>query len=199
VVVDLRPWAAFRDGHLPGAIHSPTGQMLPMVVGSYVKPDEKIVLVCEPSIAPGIIRDLVRIGYDHYVAVVPPAAIASAPKLVRAPEVSVQAASDRRGDMFVLDVRNSSEYATAHLDGAHSLPYTRLMPRLAEVPRDRPILVHCAKGGRSAAATAMLRRLGYDATNVAGGFEAWMKAGLPTGATALAGAKPGCCGGSCGG
>ena len=205
VVVDLRPWAAFRDGHLPGSIHSPTGQMLPMVVGSYVKPEEKIVLVCEPSIAPAIIRDLVRIGYDHYLAVVPPGAVASAPTLVRSPEVTVQAASDRRGDMFVLDVRNSSEFAAGHLEGAHSLPYTRLMPRLAEVPRDRPILVHCAKGGRSAAAVAMLQRLGFDATNVAGGFEAWMKAGLPTGAPALAGAaaapgaKPGCCGGSCGG
>jgi rhodanese-related sulfurtransferase len=107
--------------------------------------------------------------------------------------------------MFVLDVRNSSEFAAGHLEGAHSLPYTRLMPRLAEVPRDRSILVHCAKGGRSAAAVAMLQRLGFDATNVAGGFEAWMKAGLPTGAPALAGAaaapgaKPGCCGGSCGG
>jgi hydroxyacylglutathione hydrolase len=176
--------------------------MLPMVVGSYVKPEEKIVLVCEPSIAPAIIRDLVRIGYDHYVAVVPPAAIASAPALVRSAEVTPQAANDRRADAFVLDVRNSSEFAAGHLEGAHSLPYTRLVPRLAEIPRGRPILVHCAKGGRSAAATAMLQRLGFDVTNVAGGFEAWTKAGLPTGAPARAGtvrAKPGCCGGSCGG
>jgi 3-mercaptopyruvate sulfurtransferase SseA len=95
------------------------------------------------------------------------------------------------------------------------------MPRLAELPRDRKILVHCALGGRSAAATSMLERLGFEVANVSGGFEAWKKAGLPLGAPAACGAgagvavgasmaagagvaagaggRGGCCGGSCGG
>jgi rhodanese-related sulfurtransferase len=71
------------------------------------------------------------------------------------------------------------------------------MPHTGELPRDRRILVHCALGGRSAAATSMLRRLGFDAVNVAGGFEAWKKAGLPTAAPAATAA--GSCGsGGCG-
>jgi 3-mercaptopyruvate sulfurtransferase SseA len=94
------------------------------------------------------------------------------------------------------------------------------MPRLAELPRDRKILVHCALGGRSAAATSMLERLGFEVANVFGGFEAWKKAGLPLGAPAACGAaavgmavgagagagkgagpggREGCCGRSCGG
>jgi hypothetical protein len=64
-------------------------------------------------------------------------------------------------------------------------------------------MVHCALGGRSAAATSLLERLGYEVVNVAGGFEGWRKAGLPLAAPAHAGAaaagRPGCCGGSCGG
>ena len=40
---------AFRAGHLPGAIQAPVGKMLPMVVGSFVKPEERIVLVCDPA------------------------------------------------------------------------------------------------------------------------------------------------------
>ena len=217
VVVDTRPWAAFRDGHLPGAIHAVPGKMFPMVVGSYVKPEERIVLVCEPARAEELVRDLVRIGYDRFVAVVPPAALACAPRLVRSRDVSVQEACGLRDQWLVLDVRGSAEHATARLEGALNVPYTRLMPRLAELPRDRKILVHCALGGRSAAATSMLERLGFEVANVSGGFEAWRKAGLPTGAPAAcvagakvaagagasagagSGARGGCCGGSCGG
>jgi hydroxyacylglutathione hydrolase len=179
VVVDTRPWAAFRDGHLPGSLQAPLGKMLPMVVGSYVKPEERIVLVCEPARAEEVIRDLVRIGYDRFAAVVPPEAVARAAKFERAPEVSVQEANAARGEAFVLDVRGASEHAAAHLAEARNIAYTRLLPRVGELPRDRRILVHCALGGRSAAATAMLRRAGFDAVNVAGGFEAWKKAGLP--------------------
>jgi hydroxyacylglutathione hydrolase len=180
VVVDTRPWAAFRDGHLAGSIQAPVGKMLPMVVGSYVKPEERIVLVCDPSRADEIIRDLVRIGYDRFEAVVPPAALAAAPRLATAPEVSVQEADAQRGEAFVLDVRGASEHAAGCLEGSTNIAYTRLAPRLAELPRGRRILVHCALGGRSAAAASMLRRAGFDAVNVAGGFEAWRKAGLPT-------------------
>jgi len=197
VVVDTRPWPAFRDGHLPGSIYAPIGKMLPMVVGSYVKPEEHIVLVCEPARADEIVRDLVRIGYDHFVAVVPPEAVKSAAKLDTVPELSVQEANDARGAAFVLDVRGASEHAVARLADARNIAYTRLAPRVQELPRDRPILVHCALGGRSAAATSMLRRAGFDAVNVAGGFEAWKKAGLPTAAPGKAGCGS-CCGGSCG-
>lgn len=193
VVVDTRAWAAFRDGHLPGAIYAPLGKMFPMVVGSYVKPQEKIVLICEPSTSEEIIRDLVRIGYDQIVAVVPPTAIASATLLEKTPEVSVQEAAAAVGSAFILDVRGSSEHALGCIEGACNVPYTRLTTALARIPRGERVVVHCALGGRSAAATAMLRRLGYDAVNIAGGFEAWKKANLPT-AMPVAG---GCCGGHC--
>jgi hydroxyacylglutathione hydrolase len=196
VVVDTRPWAAFRAGHLPGAIQAPLGKMLPMVVGSYVKPEERIVLVCEPSRASEIVRDLVRIGYDRFLGVVPPDALRTATRLDVAPEVSVEEAHALRCDAFVLDVRGAGEHAAGALADALNVAYTRLGPRIAELPRDRRILVHCALGGRSAAATSMLRRLGFDAVNVAGGFEAWKKAGLPT--AAPAGTGPGCGPGGCG-
>jgi hydroxyacylglutathione hydrolase len=80
----------------------------------------------------------------------------------------------------VLDVRGASEHAAGALQGSLHIAYTRLATRLRELPRDRPILVHCALGGRSAAATALLEREGFNATNVAGGFEGWRKAGVPT-------------------
>ncbi len=202
VVIDTRPWAAFRDGHLPGALYAPLGKMFAMVVGSYAKPQEKIVLVCEPASSEAIIRDLVRIGYDSIIAVVPPAAMGSATKTESTPEVSVQSAAGEVGKTFILDVRGSSEHALGCVEGSCNLPYTRLMTGLDRIPRGGKVLVHCALGGRSAAATAMLRRLGYDAANVAGGFEAWKKEKLPTAMpacspSAAVASAGGCCGGKC--
>jgi hydroxyacylglutathione hydrolase len=190
-VVDTRPWAAFRQGHLPGSIHAPPGKMLPMIVGSYVNPADHIVLVCEPARVPEIITDLVRIGYDHWLAVVSPDALAHAVTCVPSRDISVQQAASARAGMFVLDVRGSTEHALDGIAGSLNIPYTRLATRLADLPRDKPILVHCALGGRSAAATAMLQRLGLDVTNMAGGFEAWRKAGLPTRGSAAAGSLAG--------
>ncbi len=55
----------------------------------------------------------------------------------------------------------------------------QLRKRHAELPRDRPIVVICRSGGRSAAVTGALRAAGFDAVNLAGGMCAWAAAGLP--------------------
>ena len=179
-VIDTRPWAAFRDGHLPGSIHAPPGKMFPMIAGSYADPASRIVLVADPARVDGLVRDLVRIGYDRIESTVAPEDLARAAGLARSAECTAQEAAARRTDAFVLDVRGAAEHATASLEGATNIAYTRLLPRLSELPKDRPILVHCALGGRSAAATALLERHGFRVTNLAGGFEGWRKAGLPT-------------------
>ena len=179
-VIDTRPWAAFRDGHLRGAIHAPPGKMFPMIAGSYADPAARIVLVAEQARVDALVRDLIRIGYDRIEAFITPDDLAATAGLVRSHECTAQEAAARRAEAFVLDVRGASEHATASLEGATNIAYTRVLPRLADLPRDRPILVHCALGGRSAAATALLERHGFDATNIAGGFEGWRKAGLPT-------------------
>jgi hydroxyacylglutathione hydrolase len=81
------------------------------------------------------------------------------------------------GGVFVLDVRRGDEFAAGRVPGATNVPHTRLAARLKDVPRDRSIVVHCQGGTRSAFATALLQREGYDAVNLAGGFGAWQKAG----------------------
>ncbi|MSR29624.1 MAG: MBL fold metallo-hydrolase [Phycisphaerales bacterium] len=179
IVIDTRPWAAFRDGHLPGSLHAPASRMFSMVVGSYLSPDDRIVLVCDPQRSDGFIREMVRIGLDKVIAVVPDGAIAASSRTERTAEVSVGEAANQSGRSFILDVRGADEVARGCIAGSINIAYTRLSAHLSRLPRDRRILVHCALGGRSAAATAMLCRLGFDAANVAGGFEEWKRQGLP--------------------
>ena len=86
----------------------------------------------------------------------------------------------QRAQVFLLDVRTPAEYREAHLDGARLIPVDQLSGRLAEIPRDRPVLVYCAVGSRSAQAFNLLARRGYpEVYNLDGGIYAWAAQGLP--------------------
>lgn len=63
---------------------------------------------------------------------------------------------------LLLDVRTPGEFASGHLDGAVNVPVGELGQRLAQVePKDRPVVVYCASGMRSASAVGMLRSAGW--------------------------------------
>jgi rhodanese-related sulfurtransferase len=100
------------------------------------------------------------------------------------PTVDVREAERRRREAsprpLVVDVREPNEFAAVRLDDVVLLPMSSFAARFEELPRDRPLLLMCAAGSRSAAATAHLLRNGYtDVTNVAGGITDWERAGLP--------------------
>lgn len=85
-----------------------------------------------------------------------------------------------RTDLFLLDVRTPGEYQQARLKGARLIPISQLAKRLTEVPRNRPILVYCAVGSRSAQVVNYLARQGYpELYNLNGGIYAWAQKGYP--------------------
>jgi hydroxyacylglutathione hydrolase len=84
------------------------------------------------------------------------------------------------GTAEVIDVRGRSEWEAGHLPGVRNIPLTTLTDRLSEIPRDRPIVLHCQSGNRSIIASSVLRAHGFDKTsNYAGGFSGWSRAGRP--------------------
>jgi rhodanese-related sulfurtransferase len=81
---------------------------------------------------------------------------------------------------ILLDVREMGEFMEVRAPGAALLPTSSFMSRVDELPADRPLLVVCHVGGRSAAVAGYLLRSGRtDVVNVAGGMDAWARAGLP--------------------
>jgi rhodanese-related sulfurtransferase len=73
-----------------------------------------------------------------------------------------------------------NEFVEVRAPGAMLVPTSSFVARLDELPADRPLLVICHLGNRSAAVTGYLARMGRDDVfNVAGGMEAWARAGLP--------------------
>jgi rhodanese-related sulfurtransferase len=100
------------------------------------------------------------------------------------PTIDVREADRRRREAsprpLTVDVREPDEFAAKRLADVVLLPMSSFAERFAELPRDRQLLVMCASGSRSAAATSYLLRSGYtDVVNVAGGINDWQKSGLP--------------------
>lgn len=82
--------------------------------------------------------------------------------------------------LFVLDVRTPEEYAEGHVPGAVNVPHDQLASRLAEVPKDKDVVVYCRSGRRSALATDVLAANGYQhVSHLEGDIQAWLARGRP--------------------
>ncbi len=87
-----------------------------------------------------------------------------------------------REDALVLDVRDDGEYQGGHIINSVHIPLTGLSDRLGELEKhkDKPIIVGCRSGQRSARACSTLRKQGFERVyNLAGGVMAWQNANLP--------------------
>ena len=86
-----------------------------------------------------------------------------------------------RGDIYLIDVRPAIEYAHGHLPGAISLPVDELPERLEELPRDRRIAAYCRGAYCLFAdeAVSLLRRHGFAAQRLEGGWPEWWAEGRP--------------------
>lgn len=87
-----------------------------------------------------------------------------------------------RENAIVIDVRDAAEYAKGHIVGARNVPLAQFEKRVGELEklRNRPLVMHCESGNRSAKALDILRKNGFEKLyNLSGGYAAWLNAGLP--------------------
>ena len=132
VVLDTRAdRAAFMKAHLRGSLYAPAKGSFSDFAGSYLGPDERIVLVVDSADqVEEQVRRLIRIGFDKIEGWLGVAALASANgtlasiRSVKFREVPALIAEDP--DTLVLDVRGTAEYEARHIRGALSVAHTRL-------------------------------------------------------------------------
>jgi rhodanese-related sulfurtransferase len=87
-----------------------------------------------------------------------------------------------RSNAVVVDVREATEYAQGHIADAKHIPLAQMGERLKELTRykDKPVLLHCQGGVRSAKACDLLAKQGFTKLyNLQGGINAWQQAKLP--------------------
>ena len=87
-----------------------------------------------------------------------------------------------RSKPLILDVRDATEFASGHIQGAKNIPLAELEGRMKELVKfkDKPVLVHCQKGMRAKSACAILIAQQFtQLNNLEGGLNAWVEAKLP--------------------
>jgi adenylyltransferase/sulfurtransferase len=125
---------------------------------------------CPTCGAAAVIKDLIPARYT--------ATTCANPSMSEHPiEVTVEEASRQLAKAtppLLIDVREADEFALCHIEGARLIPMNSIPTRLAELPQDVPVLIHCHHGGRSMKVTHFLRSKGYtQVSNVKGGIDAW--------------------------
>lgn len=193
VVVDTRPAADFASGHIPGTLSIPFNKSFPTWSGSLLPYDRDLYLVVDAArvgTLDRVIQSLLMIGLDrvrgYFGTEVLDLWRREARPVGRVSQMSVADLSAKRHGLVVLDVRGRTEWDAGHIPGALHIPLGELQERMAEVPVDQPVAVHCQGGGRSAIGASVLEAAGRRAvSNVTGGFAEWLQSGLPTENTPL--------------
>jgi rhodanese-related sulfurtransferase len=96
------------------------------------------------------------------------------------PREAWQRVSKNGSNAVLIDVREPWEYNSGHAKGAKNIPLSQLGRRVAEVPKNREILLICQSGNRSVSAAHFLQKQGItQVVNVSGGTTVWRMHGLP--------------------
>lgn len=188
IVVDTRPAMQFAVAHVPGSIHI-------ALTGQYASWAARILGLDTPLIIAGEDPDhvresqlrLARVGIENLAGYLEDGIagwIKNGFELDYIPQITAQDFVELRAQeperFVVLDVRELGEVAGGAIENSVCIPLGRLASRLAEVNREKFLVVHCKGGYRSSIATSILRGAGFrDVANLIGGFDAWKAAGLP--------------------
>ena len=193
-VLDTRDPAQFASGHLAGSINIGLAGQYATWAGTVLDREKPIAIISDPGQESESAMRLGRIGLDTVIGYLDGGfrAVDARPSLIAVterttPELAAEriAAAD---PPLVIDVRAPGERAAKHIAGSVSIPCQQLPDRLAQIPRDRPLLVYCAGGYRSSLAASLMQRAGVaQVSEIAGGLAAWEAAHLPVATTTAEG------------
>jgi len=185
-ILDVRDPIEYAKNHLTGSINIGLGGHYATWAGTVLDRAKPIVIIAEPGREYEAALRLGRIGFDHVRGYLKGGmeALAGRPDLVwQTEQVSPLVAAEELASVdapLVLDVRNPREWSTKHIAGSVNVPLNHLQERIAEIPRNRRIAIHCAGGYRSSIAASILYQYGItDFAEMAGGLAAWEAAKLP--------------------
>lgn len=155
LVIDSREQDKFRKGHLPGAINIMNGGKFETWLGSIVSPEEKFFLVADTVAELEIlIFKAAKIGYEQLIrgAVVNPEGMTETEN-----NFDVEAFKSNPDAFTIVDIRSKDEHKnSAIFEQSINIPLHELRERTGEIPTQKPVVVHCAGGYRSAAGSSIV-------------------------------------------
>ncbi|MFP5115551.1 MBL fold metallo-hydrolase [Bacillaceae bacterium C204] len=182
MAIDTRPASDFAAKHIRGTINIPYNNSFVTWAGWLLDYDQSIYLLATNTDVADIVKDLQSIGLDCIVATMDSCVMEllgeSDSRGMKYEEVTldqVEGAIQTEG-IYVLDVRSKGEWEEGHIPQAKHVMLGHLQEQAHTIPHDKPILVYCKTGGRSAIAASLLQVHGFkDVQSLVGGYEEWRK------------------------
>ncbi len=184
-LLDVREAIDFEGASLKGTLQIGLQGKYATWCGSMLSHDAPIVVIGDDNESEAVMR-LGRIGFDNVVGYLQNGmqALQDHPELLQSvPRITAAALAQQlqQNAPLILDVRSEKEAAIVHVEGSINVPLPHLRERLQEIPVDRPIVVHCEGGYRSAIACSILAQSGHTKiSDLVGGIKAWIATKLPT-------------------
>ncbi len=185
LMLDTRDPAEFSKGFIPNSINiGIDGNFAPWVGALIPDIKQQILVIADEGREEEVITRMARVGYDFAIGYLKGGfkAWASAGKEVDKVEriTAEELASSVKDDTIIIDVRNYGEFNAEHLEQAINIPLDYINNHLAEFPKDKPFVIHCAGGYRSMIAASILKSRGWDNfKDVEGGFKAISATNMP--------------------
>ncbi len=153
-IVDTRKEKDFKEGHLPNSINLMENGKFETWLGSIFKPGEQFYLVSESEEQlKRMLERVAVIGYENQVK----EGFVIKDGTVKEEIIDVNNFKNHLQEYTIIDVRNTSEVKEGKIfKNSISIPLSEIRNRVNEIPLDKPIVVHCAGGYRSAAASSLL-------------------------------------------
>ncbi len=153
-VIDTRKEEAFKNGHLPHSINLMENGKFETWLGSLIKPNEKYYLASQSKeLLEIMLERAAAIGYESQVA----EAFVIESGNIKEEKIDLDNFKNQPGKYTIVDVRNASEVKEGKIfPTSISIPLAEVRNRVDEIPTDKPIVVHCAGGYRSAAASSLI-------------------------------------------
>jgi hydroxyacylglutathione hydrolase len=179
-LLDTRDPADFAGAHLAGSLNVGLSGAYATWAGTILDSERPVVVVADPGREQEAAMRLGRIGFDNVAGYLTDGmqSVEARPDLVeRIERITAVTLAEQLRDAeppLVLDVRTEQEWRDGRIGRSVNIPLGQLVERLDEVPRDRPIVVHCGSGYRSSIAASILHRAGVEQLcDMVGGMEAW--------------------------
>ncbi|AMR30160.1 sulfurtransferase [Mucilaginibacter sp. PAMC 26640] len=164
LIVDTRQQSIYKAGHQSGSVNLQAGGKFETWLGSIVSPGEVFYLVADNEVMlETMIARTTKIGYESFIK----AAYVVKQGDEMMDELKVNEFTENLSAYTIVDVRNAAEIKDKPLfDVSIKIPLQELRERLQEIPLDKPIVVHCAGGYRSAAGSSIVQSAIGDRTKV---------------------------------
>ena len=160
LIIDMRDESEFKNGHLEGSINiqaTSDNAKFETWLGSIVEPEEEFILVIDTEgNKDKLLHRVAKIGYEKQLTKV---ITLSDKNLVKTEKLDLADFKENPNNYTIVDIRNNSEVNEGKFfKSALSHPLNELRNTAKEIPTDKPIVVHCAGGYRSAAGSSILEK-----------------------------------------